>query len=100
VPKPAPPPLVKVRVMSTPPGASVREDGVELCVTTPCDVAYEASSELHNLVVSKPGFASKTITTRATDGQVEARLPALSSDPKTGRKAPVAPPEGFKDLPY
>src|SRR5262249_15387773 len=49
----APPPLVKVRVTSTPQGASVKEDGVEVCVTTPCDIAYELSDTVHTLVVQK-----------------------------------------------
>ena len=33
----------KVRVNSDPDGASVKEDGVELCSSTPCDILYKGS---------------------------------------------------------
>src|SRR5207248_3307748 len=46
------PSVVKVRVNSDPDGASVRENGVEVCASTPCDVIYEGAEadKEHKLV--------------------------------------------------
>jgi hypothetical protein len=66
-----------VHVSSTPAGASVREDGVELCAATPCDVAFEPTDTVHALVVSKAGFQPQAVAARAADAHVEAHLAPL-----------------------
>src|SRR5262249_15491323 len=66
------PPNVAVRLLrveSEPTGPIVRENGRELCTTTPCRVTWlgdEASAQ-HKLAIEKPGF--KTATIPIEDGQ-------------------------------
>ena len=54
------PALVKVRVNTDPDGASVKEDGVELCGSTPCDILYKGAdadpAREHKLTLTRPGY--------------------------------------------
>jgi serine/threonine-protein kinase len=110
--EPAPPPvaIVKVRVNSDPDGASVKEDGVELCGSTPCDILYKGSDadplREHKLTISHPGFRSETRTVKVGDSPVAFKL---ARAPEVPRFVPAAPPKndtppaptGYKnDLPY
>jgi eukaryotic-like serine/threonine-protein kinase len=107
-----------VRVTSTPPGATVREDGTELCPATPCDVALAGEGDAartHTLLVSKPGYRTEPRTVAAGQRRVDVKLtratggsprpsgpsapePRPSTPTATGTAAPT--PSGFKDLPY
>jgi serine/threonine-protein kinase len=108
----APPPvaIVKVRVNSDPDGASVKEDGVELCGSTPCDILYKGQdadpAREHRLTVSHPGYRSETRTVRVGDSPFGIKL---TRAPEAPRFVPAAPPRsdappaptGYKnDLPY
>ena len=58
--------LVKVRVNTDPDGASVKEDGVELCSSTPCDILYKGAdadpARDHKLTLTRPGYKVETRT--------------------------------------
>jgi serine/threonine-protein kinase len=108
----APPPIaiVKIRVNTDPDGASVKEDGVELCGSTPCDLLYKGSdadpAREHKLTVARPGFRPEARTVKLGDSPV---LIKLTKAPEVPRFVPAAPqrtdappvPTGYKnDLPY
>jgi serine/threonine-protein kinase len=108
----APPPvaIVKVRVNSDPDGASVKEDGVELCGSTPCDILYKGSDadplREHKLTVARPGYRPETRTVKVGDSPVAVKL---ARAPEVPRFVPAAAPKndtppaptGYKnDLPY
>jgi serine/threonine-protein kinase len=76
-PPPRPPPLVEVHVTSMPPGATVKENGVEVCVATPCDMAFEPNDAIHTLVFTKTGFTPQTLDVRGSVARVEVELGAL-----------------------
>ena len=116
VPPPTAPPsaastassFVKVRVNSDPDGASVKEDGVERCGTTPCEILYEGSdadpSREHKLTLARNGYRAETRSVRAGDGTVTIKL---SPAPQAVAPRPAAKPElpsvptGYKtDIPY
>jgi serine/threonine-protein kinase len=108
----APPPvaIVKVRVNSDPDGASVKEDGVELCGSTPCDILYKGQdadpAREHRLTVSHPGYRPETRTVKLGDSPFAVKL---TRAPEVPRFVPAAAPRsdtppaptGYKnDLPY
>jgi serine/threonine protein kinase len=107
----APPPMVivKIRVNTDPDGASVKEDGVELCGSTPCELLYKGSdadpAREHRLTVVRPGFRSEARTVKVGDSPVVIKL---TRAPEVPRFVPAAPrsdappvPTGYKnDLPY
>jgi eukaryotic-like serine/threonine-protein kinase len=108
----APPPvaIVKVRVNSDPDGASVKEDGVELCGSTPCDILYKGQdadpAREHKLTVSHPGYRPETRTVKVGDSPFAVKL---TRAPEVPRFVPAAAPRsdappaptGYKnDLPY
>jgi serine/threonine protein kinase len=110
--KPAPAPVattMSVHFVSDPPGASVKENGAELCAATPCDHDFPADANLeHKLVVARAGYRPESRTVRATDAQVAVTLSRLAaakwtppppSTPKAPETAP-ATPQGFKEIPY
>ena len=107
---PAPVAIVKVRVNSDPDGASVKEDGVELCGSTPCDILYKGPdadpAREHKLTVGRPGYRVEARTVKIGDSPVLVRL---TKAPDAPRFVPAAPPRsdtppaptGYKnDLPY
>ena len=113
---------VTFRVISEPPGAQVRESGVELCVATPCDVLFRgaaaAAGTEHKLLVMRFGYKNETLTVHPEDASVTVHLtrsggPAAvpvangASAPsqatqasQASRTAPPASSSGFKELPY
>jgi serine/threonine-protein kinase len=120
-PAPSAPPaaaLVKVRVNSDPDGASVKEDGVELCSGTPCDILYKGPdadpTREHKLTIGRQGYKSETRTVRVADSPVLVKLsraeapravaPAARDTRETREKpadTPAAAPTGYKnDVPY
>ncbi|HZU85423.1 MAG TPA: serine/threonine-protein kinase, partial [Polyangiaceae bacterium] len=100
--------LVTVHVMSDPDGAAVKEDGVEVCGATPCDVTYRGSdadpAREHRLTISHTGFRTETRTIKASDAALTVKLSALpraAPPPPTRTEAPPAVPTGYKtDIPY
>jgi serine/threonine-protein kinase len=78
------PSLVKVRLNSEPDGASVMEEGVELCSSTPCDILYKGSDAMptreHVLTIARRGFRTETMSVRAPDSPIRVKLtPAVRS---------------------
>jgi hypothetical protein len=108
-PAPAPAPTtVSVHFVSDPPGASIRENGAEVCAATPCDHDFPADTNLeHKIVVARIGYRPESRTVRSSDGQVAVTLSRLAakwtppppSTPKAPESAP-ATPQGFKEIPY
>jgi serine/threonine-protein kinase len=91
--------LVKVRINTEPDGAEVKEGGVQICTSTPCDVIYreDEAEKDHALLVSKPGFRTASRVVRAGDSPILIKLARARSLPKQpGAEAP----SGFKEIPY
>jgi hypothetical protein len=69
---------VKVRIKTDPPGATVKENGVAVCESTPCDVVYAGADadplREHRLTLTRQGWRAKAIVVRANDGPVVAKL--------------------------
>ncbi|MGO9832935.1 MAG: serine/threonine protein kinase [Polyangiaceae bacterium] len=101
--------MAKVRVSTDPDGASVREDGVELCSSTPCDLLYKGPdadpSREHKLTFGRQGYRSETRSVKVTDARLMVKL-AKVEVPRVVPQAvarPEAPalPNGYKnDVPY
>jgi hypothetical protein len=101
--------LVKVRVNSDPDGASVKEDGVELCSSTPCDILYKGSdadpTKEHRLTILHGGYRMETKTVKVGDSPVTIKLtpaPNITYRPAPQQKQdqPSNPP-GYKgEVPY
>jgi serine/threonine-protein kinase len=103
--------MVKVRVNSDPDGASVKEDGVELCSSTPCDILYKGPdadpTRDHKLTITHNGFRIETKSVKVGDSPVTIKLTPAPGGGQIYRPAPdkkdnAAPvPTGYKnDLPY
>jgi hypothetical protein len=97
----------KVRVNTDPDGASVKENGVELC-STPCDILYEGDeadpTREHKLTIALQGYRAEVRSVRAGDAPVNAKLtpiwrPTPAAQPKAADMPAV--PTGYKtDIPY
>jgi eukaryotic-like serine/threonine-protein kinase len=109
----APPPvaIVKVRVSSEPDGASVKEDGVELCGSTPCDLLYKGPdadpARDHNLTLTHPGYRPESRTVKVGDSPIAIKLTKAPDAPRfvpaaapPRSDAPPAPTGYKNDLPY
>lgn len=97
-----------LELTTEPPGASVREDGKEICSATPCDLTLKGDpSKAHKLVILRAGYKTETRTVRASDSPVHVKL-SHASGGSSRSHAPSTPatksesttPEGFKGLPY
>jgi serine/threonine-protein kinase len=107
---PAMPQLVKLRIITDPDGASVKEDGIEVCSQTPCDVPYQGANtdptKDHKLTISKAGYKVESKTVRLGDSPVKVNLTkapvyyAPAPQPKKDDGNGQDRPPGFKDLPY
>ena len=92
-------------VTTNPPGASVREDGKEICAATPCDLVLKTNpSKTHKLVIARAGFKTETRIVKLNDPPVHVRLiHTTGSGRSTSSPAPKpenTTPNGFKDQPY
>ncbi len=113
----APSPLmVKVRINTEPDGASVKEDGVELCSSTPCDILYKGAdadaAKEHRLTLLRAGYRSETKSVRVGDSPVSVKLAAMAVAPryvppqaappgKSEKSESPSLPPGYKpDIPY
>jgi len=97
--------VAQVRVETTPGGAVVDENGVELCASTPCVVTFQgaeaAASAAHTLSIAKPGFRPETRVVHASDPALHVKLAKATAAPAKSAHPAAAPTvEGFKDLPY
>jgi serine/threonine-protein kinase len=100
---------VKLRINSDPDGASVREDGVEVCSSTPCDISYKGSdadpAKDHHLLVTRNGYRNESRTVKIGDSPVTVKLtvaPSTYRPPAPTKPAePQSLPPGYKpDIPY
>jgi serine/threonine protein kinase len=102
------PSFAKVRLVSDPSGASVKEDGKELCASTPCDHDFDGDpSREHKLTFTRPGFRPETKIVHVADSPVIVRLAKATWSPPPSRpqaqpqeKDTAPTPQGFKDIPY
>ena len=99
--------FVKVRLTTDPDGASVKEDGIEICSSTPCDVTYRAAdadpAKDHKLLFSKNGYKVESKTVKVGDSPVSIKMnraPAVWYPPVQQQQKPDDQPKGFKDIPY
>jgi PEGA domain-containing protein len=108
VPSSTLPSPVKLRVSTDPDGASVKENGVELCSSTPCDILYEGDDaepgREHKLSVSRQGYRLEVRSVRVGEGPISAKLTPLSRAPASVPAKPAdmpTVPTGYKtDIPY
>jgi serine/threonine-protein kinase len=81
--------VVRVKITSEPAGASVKEDGVEVCASTPCEVVYrgkEADPTIERVyLVSKVGFSVVRVKASGASPEVATKL--------TPVRAYVPPPQ-------
>jgi hypothetical protein len=72
---------VNVRINTDPDGADVRENGVELCSSTPCDIPYEGAesdpAKEHKLTVTRAGYRTEIRAIRVGDSPVIIRMAKL-----------------------
>jgi len=105
--------VAKVAITTDPSGASVREDGKELCASTPCEIALgsgSADAKTHKLVVTRSGYKPETRMVKSTDSPVHIKLalaqagggtrPHTPAQTATSAKPATTTPSGFKDVPY
>jgi serine/threonine-protein kinase len=102
--------IVKVRINSDPDGASVKEDGVELCSSTPCDILYKGSdadpTKEHRLTIIHGGYRLETRNVKVGDSPVTVKLSAVPNivyrpAPQPQKQEQPAVPGGYKsDIPY
>jgi serine/threonine-protein kinase len=105
------------KVTTEPPGASVREDGKEICAATPCDLVFKTqgpeASKAHKILILRGGYRTEMRMVKATDPPVHVKLvrssgvraqPALSASANsTSQPEPPSDgttPDGFKEAPY
>jgi serine/threonine-protein kinase len=97
-----------IHVTTDPDGASVKEDGVELCGSTPCDVLYKGSdadpAREHRLTLTQKGYRAEVRTVRSGDASLAVKLVALTrpvTPPQPRGADTPAVPTGYKtDIPY
>jgi serine/threonine-protein kinase len=109
---PAPPTvmIVKVRINSDPDGANVKEDGIEVCSSTPCDIVYKGSeadpTREHRLTLSRAGFRPESRTVKVGDTPVSVKLTLAPVGFRPVAPTPAKPespavPTGYKtEIPY
>jgi len=102
-------PFARLRVDSDPPGASIREEGLELCSATPCEIFYKGAdaepARLHELSFARAGYRGETMGVRVGDTPVLVKLVRVIARAPTGSpadKGPSAPPRGAPplEIPY
>jgi hypothetical protein len=106
---PAAPVMVKLRINTDPDGASVREDGVENCSSTPCDIVYKGPdadpAKDHHLLIARNGYRNESRTVKIGDSPVTVKLTAAPVYVRPAGPAKPADtqslPPGYKpDIPY
>jgi serine/threonine-protein kinase len=101
--------MAKVRINTEPDGAGVKEDGVELCSSTPCDILYKGAdadpSREHKLTLVRQGYRPETRSVKVTDSALTVKLAKAEGSrivPQvTARPEAAAVPTGYRtDVPY
>jgi serine/threonine protein kinase len=105
-----PPAIVKIRINTEPDGATVKEDGVELCGSTPCDILYKGTdadpAREHKLTLTRQGYRIEVETLKVNDEPVTVKLTKAPEPPRFIPQTQARPetppvPTGYKtDLPY
>jgi serine/threonine protein kinase len=97
----------RVHVNTDPDGANVKENGVELCSATPCDLIYEGDdadpAREHRLTFARPGYRVEMRGVKADGSGVNVKLIPMPRPPSPApAKADMpAVPTGYKaDIPY
>jgi hypothetical protein len=105
------PASVRIKVETDPDGASVREDGVEVCAATPCDILYGGAAavpgRVHNFTLARQGYRVEIRAVKAEDSPLNVKLSSVPR-PTTPPAAPLphgvdtpTVPTGYKtDIPY
>ncbi|MEO8875266.1 MAG: hypothetical protein ABI461_06755, partial [Polyangiaceae bacterium] len=87
--------MAKLRIDTDPPGASVREDGAEVCTATPCVMTYEgeeaAPDAIHTFAVAHAGFLLASISAKASDAKVSIALVPVTTAASAVRAHAPAP---------
>jgi serine/threonine protein kinase len=96
---------IKLRVTTEPEGASVKENGVEVCSSTPCDILYEGDdadpSREHKLALSRLGYRTEIRSVTAADGRISVKLAPTPRVVLPPPKADTPSVPGYKtDIPY
>jgi hypothetical protein len=105
------PQFVKVRITTDPSDASVKEDGIEQCSSTPCDISYKGPdadpAKEHKLTITKTGYKVETRTIKVGDSPVSVKMTQMPRVWQAPSPAPAAKKpndddsvKGFKDVPY
>ncbi len=97
--------VLRVRLSSDPGGAVVREEGVEVCNATPCELTYTdaAAKREHKVTVQKLGFKPVTTSFMPDAQNVQVKLVRelrlfVPQPPSTGN---TGVPPGYKpEVPY
>jgi len=100
-----------VRLNTDPTDSSVKEEGIEICSSTPCDVTYRGAeadpTKEHKLLFSKAGYKVETKTIKIGDSPVTVKLTkapvqwvAPPPQQRNNNNGNDDKPPGFKDLPY
>jgi hypothetical protein len=68
----------KLRIDTDPDGASIKEDGVEECSSTPCEMTYKGPdadpTRDHKLLISKTGYKVEARTIKIGDSPLSVKL--------------------------
>ncbi|MDP9002885.1 MAG: hypothetical protein M3O46_22575, partial [Myxococcota bacterium] len=94
-------------VTTDPDGATVKENGVEVCSGTPCDILYQGddadSAREHKLTLARQGYRIEVRSLKTGDSRVNVKLTAVARPtvpPPIKLDAPAIP-TGYKtDIPY
>jgi serine/threonine protein kinase len=105
--------FVKVRINTDPDSASVKEDGYEICSSTPCELTYKGAdadpARDHKLLISKTGYKVETRTIKIGDSPISVKLsrapvqwtpPPQQAPKQQPDKKPDDDINGFKAVPY
>jgi serine/threonine-protein kinase len=99
--------VLRVRLSSEPEGAIVREEGVEVCNATPCELAYTdaAATREHKVTVQKLGFKPETKSFMPDAKNVRVKLVRelrvyVAQPPASQVKEPGVPPGYKPEVPY
>ena len=93
------PVIRQVRIDSDPQGASVSENGTELCTATPCELTWkdDAARADHKLALTKKGWKTTKITIGTSDEKVKATLDVIPMSAPQPQPV-VAPPASGRPL--
>ena len=83
-------------ITTDPPGVLVREDGRDVCATTPCTLAFKDGAKARTLTFILRGFRVETRTVRLGDPPLFVRLTRASLQGRAPASSIEPVPSGFK----